>query len=113
MDILDLFERGTAWTATKVTGAADQLEAKTPCDEWDVRALINHMLDAQQVFADGASGGSVAPPTAGYVPPDLVRDDPAGQYEEARKATLHAYSQPGVLEGTIKGATLGDVRPTP
>jgi uncharacterized protein (TIGR03086 family) len=38
----------------------------------------------------------------------LVGDDPVSQYEDARKATVDAYSQPGVLEGTVKGSS-GDV----
>ncbi len=106
MDILDLFERGTAWAQTKVAGAQDRLDAPTPCDEWNVRTLVDHMLAVQQMFLAGPSGGRVAPPEG--PPPPLVGDDPAAQYEDARKATLHAYSQPGVLEGTVKG-TAGDV----
>jgi uncharacterized protein (TIGR03086 family) len=99
MDLLDLFERSTAWTAEKVRGAVDQLDAQTPCEEWSVRRLIDHLLFGQQMFASGPSGGSVAPPAG--PPPELVGDDPVAQYEDARKATLHAYSQPGVLESML------------
>lgn len=106
MDLLDLFDRATAWTATKVAGAQNQLDAPTPCDEWSVRRLVDHMLWAQQMFASGPSGGIVAPPSG--PPPELVGDDPAGQYEDARKATVHAFGQPGALEGMIKGSS-GDV----
>lgn len=106
MDLVDLFDRGTAWTATKVAGAADQLDAQTPCDDWTVRRLMDHLLWGQQMFASGPAGGTIAPPAGG--PPELTGDDPAAQYEEARKATIHAYSQPGVLEGTVKGSD-GDV----
>ncbi len=106
MDLLDLFERGTAWTGAKIAGAQDQLEASTPCDEWTVRGLLNHLLWGQQMFASGPTGGTIAPPSD--QPPELVGDDPAVQYEEARKATLAAYSQPGVLEGMVKGGE-GDV----
>lgn len=106
MDILDLFDRATEWTATKVAGAQGRLDAQTPCDEWTARRLIDHLLAGQQMFASGPSGGTIAPPTG--EPPELVGDDPAAQYEDARKATLHAYSQPGVLEGTVKGSS-GDV----
>lgn len=107
MDVFDLFERGTAWATTKVAGAQDQLDAATPCDEWTVRRLIDHMLAAQQMFAAGPSGGTIAPPTG--TPPDLVGADPAGQYEEARKATIHAYSAPGVMEGTVSGAPAAQI----
>ena len=106
MDMIDLFERSTAWTTSKIAGAQDQLDATTPCDEWSVRRLIDHLLWGQQMFASGATGGTISPPSG--PPPELVGDDPAGQYAEASKATVHAYSQPGVLEGTVKGSQ-GDV----
>lgn len=106
MDLLDLYERGTAWTASKVSGAADQLDASTPCDEWTVRRLIDHMLAAQQMFAAAPSGAVVGPPSG--APPELVGDDPSAQYEDARKATAHAFAQPGVLESTLNGVS-GDV----
>lgn len=104
MDLLDLFERSTAWTATKVAGAANKLDAQTTCDEWTARRLIDHLLWGQQMFASGPSGGTVAPPSG--PPPELVGDDPASQYEEARKATIHAYSQPGVLDGMLNEGTV-------
>jgi uncharacterized protein (TIGR03086 family) len=101
MDLIDLFDRATTWTATKVTGAQDQLDVTTPCDEWSVRRLLDHMLFGQQMFASGPAGGTVAPPKG--PPPELVGADPAGQYEAARKATADVYAQPGVLEGMVKG----------
>lgn len=106
MDLVDLFDRGTAWTADKVAGAAGELDAATPCDEWTVRRLLDHMLAGQQLFAAATGGATVAPPSG--PPPELVGDDPVAQYEEARKATIHAYSRPGVLEGMLKGSD-GDV----
>jgi uncharacterized protein (TIGR03086 family) len=106
MDMVELLDQATAWTATKVAGARSHLDAATPCDEWSVRRLIDHMLAAQEMFAAGASGGTIAPPTG--PPPDLVRGDPAAQYERARKATIDAYAEPLVLAGTVKGVS-GDV----
>ncbi|MGH9193160.1 MAG: TIGR03086 family metal-binding protein [Acidimicrobiales bacterium] len=103
MDMIDLFDRATAWTAINVAGAEGQLHAATPCDEWSVRRLIDHLLAGQATFASGPSGGTVAPPVG--PPPQLVGNDPAAQYEHARKATLNAYAPPGVLEGTVKGRT--------
>ncbi|HYZ90967.1 MAG TPA: TIGR03086 family metal-binding protein [Actinomycetota bacterium] len=102
MDLLDLFDRATAWTATKVAGAQGQLDADTPCREWSVRTLMDHLLWGQRMFASGPSGGTIAPPSG--PPPSLIGDDPAAEYEDARKVTLHAYSQPGVLEGMVKGS---------
>src|SRR5262245_43282044 len=101
MDIIDLFDQGTAWTASKVAGGQDRLDAPTPCDEWTVRRLIDHLLAGQAVFAAGPSGGTIAPPSG--PPPELVGDDPAAQYEDARKATINAYAQPNVLGRMVKG----------
>lgn len=106
MDLVEMFDRATAWTATKVAGAQDQMDADTPCEEWSVRRLLDHVLFAQQMFASGPSGGTVAPPSG--PPPEMVGDDPATQYEEARKATVQAFARPGALEGTVKGSS-GDV----
>jgi uncharacterized protein (TIGR03086 family) len=103
MDLLDLFERGTAWTASKIPAAARNLDASTPCDEWNVRALINHMLQAQQLFTGAARGEPAAPPSG--APLQLMGDDPVAQYEKARQTTLQAYREPGAIEKT--GPTLG------
>ena len=103
MDILDLYERGTAWSASKIPAAAASLDAATPCDEWDVRALVNHMLDSLRWFAGVPDGQSSPGPSP--TPPDLLGDDPVEQYEEARQATLEAYKRPGALDK--HGSTLG------
>jgi uncharacterized protein (TIGR03086 family) len=103
MDLIDLFDRGTAWTATKVAGATEQLDGKTPCDKWDVRAVLNHLIDSQQYFAATARGedGKMPDPT----PPSLIGDDPVRTYEETTRETLRAHREPGVLEKT--GPSLG------
>jgi uncharacterized protein (TIGR03086 family) len=102
VDLLALYDRATAWTATKVAVAADQLDAATPCTEWDVRRVIDHLLAGQAMFAAGPIGGTIAPPTG--PPPALVGADPADQYEQARKATIDAYARPGVLQSTMNGS---------
>ena len=51
---LDAYQRASTWTATKVAGAATKLDEPTPCDKWNVRTLMNHMLETQRYFV-GAS----------------------------------------------------------
>lgn len=106
MNLIEMFDRATAWTADKVAGASSQLDTQTPCSEWTVRRLIDHLLAGQAMFAAGPAGGTIAPPEG--PPPELVSDDPASQYHQARKATIDAYAPPGVMEGTVKGSG-GDV----
>ncbi len=62
LDLLDLYGRASQWTLTKVDGAASKLDAPTSCDEWNVRTLMNHMLQTQQYFVGAARGEDVSPP---------------------------------------------------
>src|SRR5712692_7101143 len=103
MDLLDMYDRASTWTKSKIEGAKNSLDTATPCDEWNVRAVVNHLLHGQQVFQSAARGEKVGPPQG--MPPELVGDDPVAQYDEARQATLDAYGEPGALEKA--GPTLG------
>ena len=102
-DLLGLYERASEWTATKVAGAATKLDAATPCDEWDVRTLMNHMLDTQHYFVGAARGEDVSPPSP--TPPELLSDDPVADFDRARAETLSTFAEPGVIEKT--GPSLG------
>ena len=102
-DMLDLYERASSWTTSKVAGATSKLDARTPCDQWDVRTLLNHMLDTQKYFIGAARGEDVSPP--GPTPPQLLSDDPPGDFERGRREMLKAYGAPGVIEKT--GPSIG------
>jgi uncharacterized protein (TIGR03086 family) len=102
-DLLDLYEGASAWTASRVAGAAKRLDAPTPCDDWDVATLMNHMLDTQRYFAGAARGDAVAPPSPN--PPQLIGEDPISAFAAARTEVLNAYRVPGVIEKT--GPSLG------
>jgi len=103
MDPLDLFQRGSDWTASKIPAAADQLDAKTRCEDWQVRDLLNHVLETQRFFASTARGEEASPPSAN--PPALIGDDPAADFEKSRQGVLSAFGEPGVVEKT--GPSLG------
>ena len=100
---VDLYSRASAWTNEKISVAATQLDARTPCDEWDVRTLLNHMLQTQRYFLGAARGEDAPPPSP--TPPRLITDDPAADFAQARDQMLRAYGEPGVLDKT--GPALG------
>lgn len=108
-DLLDQYGRASAWTVGKVSGASDKLDASTPCDEWDVRTLMNHMLDTQRYFVGSARGEQVSPPSPN--PPELLGDDPVVDFERARSATLSTFGEEGVIEktGPALAISFGDI----
>ena len=55
MDLLDLYRRSSDWASSNVAAASKDLDASTPCDDWDVRTLMNHMLETQQYFVRSAT----------------------------------------------------------
>jgi uncharacterized protein (TIGR03086 family) len=103
LDLLDLYGRASDWTSTKVAGAASKLDVPSSCDGWDVRTLMNHMLQTQQYFVGAARGEDVAPPAG--TPPDLVSDEPRADFARARAETLETFGEPGVIDKT--GPALG------
>ena len=101
-DLLDLYGQASQWTVDKVAAASD-LDAATPCDDWQVRDLLNHMLDTQRYFVSAARGEDASPP--GPKPPSLLTQDPARDFEQGRQEFLQTYGQDGVIEKT--GPSLG------
>jgi uncharacterized protein (TIGR03086 family) len=102
-DLLDLYEQASAWTVDIVKGATSELDAATPCDEWDVRTLMNHMLETQRYFVGAAQGKDVSPPA--QTPPELLGDDPVADFSQARSELIETFQEPGIIEKT--GPSLG------
>ena len=103
LELIDLYSKASAWTNDKVAGAVTQLDAETPCDDWDVRNLLDHMLETQRYFLGAARGEDASPPSP--TPPELITDDPAADFDRTRDDMLQAFGQPGVVDKT--GPALG------
>ncbi len=99
MDIIKLHDRALEATTTIVANvAAGQFGAPTPCVEFDVRALLNHMIGGNYRFvkiAEGERGEAI--PAAG----DFVHDDALTPYRDSAAALSEAWSDPVLLERTV------------
>src|SRR5690242_6842781 len=87
------FEQSIASTAEILKEVrADQLTAPTPCSEWDVRTLLNHVIGtlwlSAALFSDSAPRHPMAP--GGQPETDIVGPDPVAAYAEATAAALAA-----------------------
>ncbi|WP_406638777.1 TIGR03086 family metal-binding protein [Amycolatopsis sp. WGS_07] len=86
-------------TSALVAGVS-HWDAPTPCPEWTVRELVNHLVLGHRLFTGvlrGEAGGSLDPRTA-----DALGDDPVAAYREAVVRLLAAFRQPGVLERVVE-----------
>jgi len=78
---------------------ADQWSAPTPCADWTVRQVVNHLIGMNRVFV--ALLADQAPPPRPAA--DHVEDDPVGAYRDSAAALLGAFGRPGVLDRTYHG----------
>jgi|SoiMethySBSTD1v2_1073268.scaffolds.fasta_scaffold02871_11 uncharacterized protein (TIGR03086 family) len=90
MDLLDLDRRALAATGAHVDALGpDDLTRPTPCAEWDVRALLNHVLGNNHLYATAVSGAAVDWAERDR---DRVGDDPAGAYAASAAAVTAAFA---------------------
>jgi uncharacterized protein (TIGR03086 family) len=76
-----------------------QWSAPTPCTDWNVRQVVNHLIGMNRVLA--ALLADQPPPPR--LSADHAEDDPAGAYRDSAAALRAAFGRPGVLERAFHG----------
>lgn len=93
--VLDAFTRVIAEVEALVAAVEPgQLTAPTPCSEFQVRALINHLIFENLAHAALADGTTIPTPDAVT---DYVGDDHVGAYRESARAVRAAFERPGMV----------------
>ena len=76
-----------------------QWAARTPCTEWDVRALVNHVVGANRRYTlllHGAASGDVDATR----PVNHLGDDPVASFLATATELQAAFSEPGAMTRT-------------
>jgi uncharacterized protein (TIGR03086 family) len=98
-DPLALLARALDQTGAIIARARpDQATMPTPCRSWDVRTLVNHVVQDVRQFTAGASGQD----QQWEDDSDVVGDDWAGAYREAADQLLAAWRREGALDRMVK-----------
>jgi uncharacterized protein (TIGR03086 family) len=78
----------------------DQWHDATPCSEWDVRMLVNHLVYEDR-WAPHLTKGETVEEVGDRYDGDQLGDDPKGAWDDAIAGALAAFREPGVLERTV------------
>src|SRR4051794_14689604 len=85
----------------------DQWDASTPCSDWSVRALVNHLVNEQLWVPPLLSGATIAD-VGDRFDGDVLGDDPVAAWDSASSGARQAWDEPGVTERTVH-LSYGDV----
>src|SRR5437762_10031652 len=104
MDLLPMMDKVLDKAGEVVDGvSADQLTNSTPCTEWSVRDVINHVTGGATMFAVCVEQGSVPddllPKLMGG---DNLGDDVNGSFHKASDRARAAFGSPGALDKMVK-----------
>jgi uncharacterized protein (TIGR03086 family) len=101
MSDVDMPNRAAAALIEIVRGVKpDQVAAPTPCAEYDVRLLLNHLLFWGPSLEGAARKESVPPPAGSESEVDLTEGDWAAAVAAQAERIAAAWSRPAAWEGT-------------
>jgi uncharacterized protein (TIGR03086 family) len=102
---VDLLEQAIGYTLGTLRYATDRdLSRPSPCGDWDLRALLAHLVDSVTALEEAAETGDVSL-SAAPSPPRDVPDEPVAELRSRALALLGAWGECDDLV-TISGLTV-------
>jgi uncharacterized protein (TIGR03086 family) len=104
---IDFYERTSRSFGERVRAVGDdQWQLPTPCAEWSVRVLVNH-LTTEAMWTVPLLGGATLDDVGDRFDGDVLGDDPRGTFVEAAHAAMAAVTE-AALDMTVH-LSYGDV----
>jgi uncharacterized protein (TIGR03086 family) len=100
-DLPDLYRRAMDRFGANVRQVRDdQWERPTPCADWDVHALVNHVVNENR-WTPPLIGGQTMADVGDRFDGDLLGDDPKHAWEESAQEAIAAVDSDGALDRTV------------
>ena len=110
MELLEALDRAADGFSQRLRAAPDDAWTNpTPCTDWDVRALVAHVIGGNRL-AVGILGGAPHEEVLGELQRlgVVVGDDIVGSYEQSAADQRAAFRRAGALDGTVNHV-IGDI----
>ncbi|MGD9986441.1 TIGR03086 family metal-binding protein [Pseudonocardia sp.] len=89
MQAAEIYRRASAGFGARVHLVGGRWGAATPCPDWDVRALVNHLVNEERWTPELLGGATIAD-VGDRFDGDLLGADPITTFDEAAAAALAA-----------------------
>ncbi|MGH3450002.1 MAG: TIGR03086 family metal-binding protein [Haloechinothrix sp.] len=101
MELLDAHHTAMDGFDRIVRRATDQdWSLPTPCTEWNVRDLVNHLV-YEQLWAPELLHGATLEEVGDRFDGDVLGEDPAASWTEAAGNARAAFAEPGALDRSV------------
>jgi uncharacterized protein (TIGR03086 family) len=101
MDVPDLHQRASAEFGRRLhLIGEDQWDLPTPCSDWDVTALVRHLVD-ENLWTPPLMEGSTIAEVGNRFDRDILGDDPKKAYDGAAAAAVAAVHGDGAMDRTV------------
>ena len=85
---------------------SDDWARPTPCDEWSVRDLVNHVVGGNLRYVM-ILAGEPADAVVRTREQDWLGSDPLGSFDDAFARVIESFSVPGILAAAVRHPRLG------
>lgn len=101
MELIEAFDTAyVEWDRLVHEVGTEQWHAATPCAEWSVRDLVNH-LTGEHLWAPHLLAGATLGEVGDRFEGDVLGDEPVAAWEGAAAASYEAFHRPGALDGNV------------
>jgi uncharacterized protein (TIGR03086 family) len=100
LDTVELYRRATEEFAARVRLVGTRWTAATPCSDWDVRALVRHVVE-EELWVPPLFAGRTIAEVGDSLSGDLLGDDPVRVFEQASAAAVDVVGERGAMERIV------------